>query len=184
MSSNPQVTMRPVDELRPYERNPRTHTPEQIAKVARSIQEFGWTNPILLDRDGMVVAGHARLEAAKSLGLAEVPTIALAHLSPAQVRAYVITDNQTALESAWDEELLRMELGALREMDFDLTLTGFDSMEIDRMLADLDNPGTPEGLTDEDATPEPPKDPVTRPGDLWHLGRTCTCPKCGKVTHV
>jgi len=162
--------MKPVAELHPYQNNPRTHTRDQIAKVVRSIREFGWTNPILLDRDGMVVAGHARLEAAKSMGLTEVPTICLSHLSPAQVRAYVIADNQLALDASWDEELLRLELGALRGMDFDLSLTGLDSMDIDRMLAELDSSNGDEGLTDEDAVPEPPEEATTRPGDLWILG--------------
>lgn len=170
MSLNPQVTMKPVAELHPYQNNPRTHSRDQIAKVVRSIREFGWTNPILLDRDGMVVAGHARLEAAKSIGLTEVPTICLSHLSPAQVRAYVIADNQLALDASWDEELLRLELGALRGMDFDLSLTGLDSLDIDRMLAELDSSNGDEGLTDEDAVPEPPEEATTKAGDLWILG--------------
>ena len=152
MSLNPQVTMKPVAELLPYQNNPRTHTRDQIAKVVRSIREFGWTNPILLDRDGMVVAGHARLEAAKSIGLTEVPTICLSHLSSAQVRAYVIADNQLALDASWDEELLRLELGALRGMDFDLSLTGLDSMDIDRMLAELDSSNGDEGLRSDEPT--------------------------------
>ncbi len=170
MNSDPRIVMRPTDALRPYDKNPRTHTPEQIAKVARSIREYGWTNPILVDRDGTIVAGHARLEAAKSLGLPEVPTISLDHLTPAQARAYVIADNQLALDAAWDEEILRVELAALQNLDFDLTLTGFDEGEIDRLLADLDSTGVPPGLTDEDAVPEPCEDATTRPGDLWILG--------------
>lgn len=163
---DPRIEMRLVAELRPFERNARTHTPEQIAKVARSIQEFGWTNPILLDRDGMVIAGHARLEAAKSLGLTEVPTIALAHLSPAQVRAYVIADNALALDAGWDKELLSLELLALRDLGFDLELTGFGVDQL-ASLAPLDPAG---GLVDEDQVPEPPDDPATHPGDLWILG--------------
>jgi len=115
-------------------------------------------------------AGHARLEAAKSIGLTEVPTICLSHLSPAQVRAYVIADNQLALDASWDEEMLRLELGALRGMDFDLSLTGLDSMDIDRMLAELDSSNGDEGLTDEDAVPDPPEEATTKPGDLWILG--------------
>lgn len=170
MASDPRIVMKPVAELRPYDRNPRTHSPEQIAKVARSIQEYGWTNPILVDRNGTIVAGHARLEAAKALGLAEVPTICLDHLTPAQARAYVIADNQLALDAAWDEEILRVELAALQGLDFDLSLTGFDDGEIDRLLADLDSTGVPPGLTDEDAVPEPCADATTRQGDLWILG--------------
>ncbi len=166
---HPGVRMTPVDALRPYERNPRTHSPEQIAKVARSIREYGWTNPILVDRNGTVVAGHARLEAAKSLGLTEVPTIALEHLTPAQARAYVIADNQLALDAAWDEEMLRLELAALQGLDYDLTLTGFSDDELDALMAGLDSTDST-GLTDEDAVPEPCEDATTRPGDLWVLG--------------
>ncbi len=185
MSLNPQVTMKPVAELNPYQNNPRTHSRDQIAKVVRSIREFGWTNPILLDRDGMVVAGHARLEAAKSIGLTEVPTICLSHLSPAQVRAYVIADNQLALDSSWDEELLRLELGALDGMNFDLSLTGFDSADIDRMLAELDVINGNEGLCDEDAVPEPPAEPTTKPGDLWILGdHRLLCGDSSKATDL
>lgn len=170
MASDPRIVMKAVADLQPYDRNPRTHSPEQIAKVVRSIQEYGWTNPILVDRNGTIVAGHARLEAAKSLGLVEVPTICLDHLTPAQARAYVIADNQLALDAAWDEEILRVELAALQGMDFDLSLTGFDEGEIDRLLADFDSTGVPPGLTDEDAVPEPCADATTRPGDLWILG--------------
>lgn len=170
MKNDPRIVMKPVADLRPYDRNPRTHSPEQIAKVVRSIQEYGWTNPILVDRNGTIVAGHARHEAAKSLGLAEVPTICLDHLTPAQARAYVIADNQLALDAAWDEEILRVELAALQGMDFDLSLTGFDDGEIDRLLADLDSTGVPPGMTDEDAVPEPCADATTQLGDLWILG--------------
>lgn len=166
---DPRVVMRRVEDLKPYQRNPRKHSPEQIAKVARSIREFGWTNPILIDRNDMVVAGHARLEAARSLGMTEVPTIALEHLTPAQVRAYVIADNQLALDATWDEELLRIEMDALRAADFDATLTGFSDEEIDAILAGVDSTAMP-GLTDEDAVPEPPEEATTRPGDLWVLG--------------
>ena len=161
--------MRPVADLRPYEKNARTHSPEQIQQVARSITEFGFTNPILVDRDGMVIAGHARLVAAQQLGMTEVPTIALEHLSPAQVRAYIIGDNAIALNAGWDEELLAQELAALRALEYDTTLTGIDPGEIDRLLAELDSPGTP-GLTDEDLVPEPPEAATTQPGDVWVCG--------------
>ncbi len=146
------IEIKKIEELQPYQRNSRRHSPEQIAKIARSITEFGWTNPILLDRNGMVVAGHARLEAAKSLGMTEVPTIALEHLTPAQVRAYVIADNQLALDAAWDEEVLASELAALEIDDVDLSLTGFSDDEIDKLLGrDDDKPAPkskelPEGL--------------------------------------
>lgn len=170
MSSNPQVSMRPVTDLRPYERNPRTHSKGQIAKVAKSITEFGWTNPILVDRHGTVIAGHARLEAAKSLGMTEVPTIPLEHLTPAQVRAYVIADNALSLDASWAEEILASELGSLRLDGFDLALTGMESIDIDRLLAGIDAVAGGQGLTDEDDVPEPPEEPVTRLGDLWLLG--------------
>jgi len=117
-----------------------------------------------------IVAGHARVEAAKSLGLVEVPTIELSHLTRAQVRAYVIADNQLALDAGWDEDLLAQELDALREMDFDLSLTGFDDDEIARLLSEATGDDVPQGLTDEDDVPEPPEAAVTQPGDLWILG--------------
>ena len=167
--TNPHVVLQPIAKLRPYENNARTHSPEQVAQVARSITEFGFTNPILVDSTGTIIAGHARLAASLQLGLTEVPTIALEHLTPAQVKAYCLADNAIALNSGWDEELLAQELAALREFEYDTTLTGFDPDEIDRLLAEFDNQGT-EGLTDEDVVPEPPEKAVTQPGDLWILG--------------
>ena len=169
MKNDPRIMMRSVKELRAYDKNARTHSEDQIRQVARSIEEFGFTNPVLVDAAGMIVAGHARVKAAESLGLEQVPTICLEHLTPAQVRAYVIADNAIALNAGWDEELLRQELAALEGMDFDLTLTGFDDAEIDRLLADVDSTGAP-GLTDEDAVPEPCADATTQLGDLWILG--------------
>lgn len=167
MSEELRIVSRKVEDLRPYDRNSRTHTPEQIAQVARSIQEFGWTNPILIDRCDMVMAGHARLEAAKSIGLKDVPTIRLEHLTPEQVRAYVIADNRFAELAGWDLDLLSAELSDLQSLGFDLTLTGFAG----DALADLLPLDPAAGLTDEDAVPEPPDEPVTRPGDVWILGR-------------
>lgn len=115
----------PVDQLTPYERNARTHSPEQVAQIAASIVEFGFTNPILVASDAGIIAGHGRLEAAKQLGLAEVPVVVLDHLTPAQRRAYVIADNQLALISGWDDELLQAELADLGSLEFDLTLLGW-----------------------------------------------------------
>ena len=115
----------PVERLVPYERNARTHSPEQLAQIAASIVEFGFTNPILVASDAGIIAGHGRLEAAKQLGLAEVPVVVLDHLTPAQRRAYVIADNQLALISGWDDELLKAELADLGSLDFDLTLLGW-----------------------------------------------------------
>ena len=156
-----------ISRLIPRITNPRTHTPEQVAQVAASMTEFGWTNPILVGADNDVLAGHARLLAARQLGMAEVPVIQLGHLSEAQRRALVVADNQLALNAGWSEEMLRLELQALQETDFDLSLVGFDNEELARLLAAQD---AVEGLTDEDAVPELPEVPVSAPGDLWILG--------------
>jgi len=152
----------PIDRLRPYERNPRTHSPEQIAKIAASLIEFGWTNPILVDGDAGIIAGHGRLLAARELGMTTVPVIELTHLSEAQKRAYVIADNRLALDAGWDEDLLTEELKALEGLDFNLALTGFDLDELNALLEDE--------TTEEVPAPEPPEDPVSRTGDLWLLG--------------
>ena len=159
--------MVPVDSLIPYARNARTHSEEQIAQIAASIREFGWTNPILTDGDNGVIAGHGRLAAARKLELTEVPVIELGHLSPEQKKAYILTDNRIALNSGWDEELLKLELQELQGVDFDLDLLGFGDDEIERLL-NGDQAGG--GLTEDDAIPEAPVDPVSRPGDLWILG--------------
>ena len=163
------ITMTPVGELAPYAANARTHTDEQIAQIAASIQEFGFTNPILSGSDGVIIAGHGRLLAAQRLGLKKVPVITLDHLTEAQRRALVIADNKIAENAGWDEELLRAELAALQEMEFDLDLVGFSDEELDDLLGDLEAeaPGEVEG---EDEVPETPEDPVSRPGDLWVLG--------------
>lgn len=163
----------PLDRLRPYERNPRMHSGEQIAQIAASICEFGWTNPILVSSDGEVIAGHGRLEAAKKLGLSTVPVLVFDHLSDAQRRAYVIADNKLALNAGWNEELLAAELHALNGEGFDLALTGFDEAELDQLMAPLDDDGEEAdnaSESDPDETPEAPRAAVTRPGDLWCLG--------------
>ena len=163
----------PLDRLRAYARNPRTHSDEQVAQIAASIVEFGWTNPILVSGDGEVIAGHGRLEAARKLGLASVPVLVLDHLSDAQRRAYVIADNKLALNAGWDEELLAAELHALNGDGFDLALTGFDEAELDALMAPLDDGGEDADSAsdiDPDETPEAPRAAVTRPGDLWLLG--------------
>jgi len=162
------VHYRPVQSLIPYARNARTHSPEQVAQIAASIREFGWTNPILLDGDQGVIAGHGRLLAARQLGLAEVPCIELAHLSDTQRRAYILADNRLALNAGWDDELLRIELGELQSLDFDLDLLGFDDGELQELLAGGEE--TQDGLGDEDAVPEVPATPVSRPGDVWIMG--------------
>jgi len=160
------VRYRPVASLVPYANNARTHSDAQVAEIASSIRAFGWTNPILVDGENGVIAGHGRLLAARKLGLTEVPVIELAGMSEAEKRAYVIADNKLALNAGWDTELLGLELGALQDLGFDLSLTGFGEDEI----ADLIDTGTA-GLTDPDDVPEAPDDPVTRSGDVWTLGR-------------
>ena len=159
----------PIERLLPYIRNPRTHSEAQVAQIAASIAEFGFTAPILAGSDGVIVAGHGRLAAARKLGLATVPVVVLDHLSPTQRRALVIADNKIAENAGWDEELLRLELAELQEADFDLALTGFDADELLEIMAGEET--TTEGHTDEDAAPEVPVTPVSKPGDVWIMGQ-------------
>jgi DNA modification methylase len=154
-----------LDQLIPYAANARTHTPAQISKIAASITEFGFTNPVLIDGKKGVVAGHGRLLAAQQLGMDVVPSIELSHLSAAQRRAYVLADNRLALDAGWDDELLRMELGDLRDDGFDLGLIGFEGPELDALFGEGN-----EGLTDPDAAPEVEAVAVSRLGDVWLLG--------------
>jgi DNA modification methylase len=154
-----------TDKLVAYDRNPRTHSEAQINKLVASIREFGFTNAILTDGKRGIVAGHGRLLAAQKLGMATVPTLELSHLSAAQRRAYVIADNKLALDAGWDDELLRLELGDLREDGFDLSLTGFDGRELSALFGDS------AGLTDPDEAPPLPAKPVSVLGDVWILGR-------------
>jgi DNA modification methylase len=157
-----------IDRLIPYARNPRTHSDSQIAQIAASIKAFGFNNPILVDTNDGIIAGHGRLLAARKLQLKEVPVIVLDHLNETQKRAYIIADNQLALSAGWDDEMLRIELAALQEDDFDVSLAGFDDQELARLLAAQD---TTQGLTDEDAVPEVPEKTASATGDLWILGR-------------
>jgi len=163
-----QVVRWPVERLIPYARNARTHSDEQVAQIAASIAEFGWTNPILAGSDGIVIAGHARLQAARKLGMTEVPVIVLDHLNETQRRALVLADNRLALNAGWDEEMLRVELTALEEEGFNLDVVGFTDAELEDLLRDADTVA-PDG-TDEDAVPEAPESAVTAPGDVWLLG--------------
>ena len=162
------VELWPIDKLHPYERNPRTHSEAQVDQIAASMVEFGWTNPILIDENAGILAGHGRLLAARKLGLAEVPVIRFEHLSEAQKRAYIVADNQIALQAGWDDALLAEELAWLRDERFDLDLIGFDASELERLLALADGEAASDEAEDE--VPEPPEDPVSRPGDLWVLG--------------
>jgi DNA modification methylase len=159
------IAWRSLGELIPYARNPRTHSDAQVAQIAASIREFGWTNPILVDGASGIIAGHGRVMAARKLGLEQVPVIELAHMSEAQKRAYVLADNQLALNAGWDDELLRLELADLTELGFDLGLIGFAEGELERLLA-----GGKEGLTGDDEAPPLPEQAVSKPGDLWVLG--------------
>jgi site-specific DNA-methyltransferase (adenine-specific) len=156
-----------IDALIPYARNSRTHSDGQVAQIASSIKEFGFTNPVLIDGGGGIIAGHGRVLAARKLGMSEVPCIRLDHLSEAQKRAYVIADNRLALNSGWDTEMLKVEFADLQELGFDLELTGFDLDEIKELLAPV---GT-EGLTDPDDAPPLPEHPRTVPGDIWVMGK-------------
>ena len=175
MTEQLRVEYRKIETLIPFARNPRTHSEAQIAKLASSIVEFGWTQPILVDGANGIIAGHGRLAAARKLDLLEVPVIELGHLTPAQKRAYVIADNRLALDAGWDEELLSLELAELSEAGYDLTMTGFSNEEIEELLV-----GAEQALQDEssdeteddaaDDVPEVPSNPVSRPGDVWQIG--------------
>ena len=158
----------PIDKLLPYVRNARQHSDEQIAQIAASIAEFGFVNPILTGADGVLVAGHGRLAAARKLGLPTVPVVVLDHLTPTQRRALVLADNRLAELATWDDALLRIELEALQDDGFDLDLTGFDADALAELLAD-EEPQI-EGRTEDDAIPEMPEEPVSKPGDVWRLG--------------
>jgi len=157
----------PLEKLIPYARNPRTHSDSQVAQIAASISEFGFNNPILVDTKAGIIAGHGRLLAARKLQLTEVPVIVLDHLTEAQKRAYILADNQLALNAGWDETLLAAELVALQNEDFNLDLIGFEDEELARLLAAQD---AAEGLTDEDEVPELQATPTSVLGDLWILG--------------
>lgn len=167
-----------INKLIPYSRNSRTHSDAQVAQIAASIKEFGFTNPILVDEQGGIIAGHGRVMAARKLSMAQVPTIELAGLSEAQRRAYIIADNKLALNAGWDDEMLRVEFDALKELDFDLALTGFDLGEIDALMPEE----IPAGLTDEDAVPDVPVEPVTVLGDVWVMGKHRLM--CGDSTSI
>ena len=167
-----------IDKLIPYARNSRTHSENQVAQIAASIKEFGFTNPVLIDETGSIIAGHGRVLAARKLAIADVPSIRLTHLTEAQKKAYVIADNKLALNAGWDDEMLAVELTDLKDMGFDLDLTGFSTNEIEALLA----PAGTEGLTDEDAVPEVPEAPVTVLGDVWLLGKHRVM--CGDSTSI
>ncbi|WCR12407.1 site-specific DNA-methyltransferase [Paracoccus stylophorae] len=162
--------MMPVGQLVPYARNARTHSEDQVAQISASITEFGFTNPILIGEDSVIIAGHGRLMAAQRLGLSEVPVIVLAHLNAAQRRALVVADNKIALNAGWDTEILLEQIELIRADGFDIDLVGFSDDELGELLAEIEAPETAGAIEGEDDIPAPPADPVSRPGDLWMLG--------------
>ena len=167
-----------IDDLTPYAKNSRTHSTEQVDQIIASITEFGFTNPILIDENKLIIAGHGRIMAADLMGLEAVPCITLDGLTEAQKKAYVIADNKLALNAGWDMEGLKSELDALADLDFDLDLTGFDSDELTEMFPEDEK----EGLTDEDAVPEIPEAPTTKLGDVWIMGNHRLM--CGDSTSI
>lgn len=172
-----QVEYIATEKLIPYANNARTHDDSQVTQIASSIKEFGFNNPILIDDDNGIIAGHGRLMAAKKLGLIEVPTIKLSHLTEAQRKAYILADNRIALNSGWDTELLSLELKDL-DSEIDLTLLGFDAKELSALLS----PEVLDGLTDEDAVPDVPEEPKTKLGDIYKLGNHRLM--CGDSTSI
>ena len=174
----PSNKLLPICQIREYPSNARTHSAAQVAQIAASVREWGWTNPLIVDEADMLIAGHGRLAAAQQLGMAEVPAIVIEGLSDAQKRALRLADNKLALNAGWDDGLLRTELEALRTDAFDLALTGFGEDELASLFADRTD-----GLTDPDAVPEPPAEPITRTGDVWLLGRhRLVCGDCREAT--
>jgi DNA modification methylase len=165
------IIMQDVGRLRPYGRNARTHSKKQIKQIAASIERFGFTNPVLVSDDGEIVAGHGRVEAAKLLGIAQVPTIALSHMSAQERRAYVLADNKLALNAGWDRDILAIELQGLIELDFEVELTGFSLAEIDLVLDGAGEADPDAGDAPEDAVPILSGEAVTQQGDVWILGR-------------
>lgn len=169
------IEMWPLDRLKPYQRNARTHSDAQVAQIAASIVEFGFTAPILVSEDGGILAGHGRLAAARELDLDAVPVVVLDHLTPTQRRAYILADNQLALQAGWDQELLAVELADLSSTGFDLALTGFSDDELSELLCDIEeteraDEDSPIGEPVDEDIPDVPATPVSRAGDIWQLG--------------
>lgn len=167
-----------IDKLIPYAKNSRTHSEAQVAQIAASMKEWGWTNPILVDDGGQIIAGHGRVLAARKLGVKEIPVMIAEGWSEIKKKAYVIADNKLALNAGWDAELLRLEIEELKEVDFDINLLGFSDEE----LADMKEPEVVEGLTDEDDVPETPVEPKTKLGDIYILGNHRLM--CGDSTSI
>jgi DNA modification methylase len=178
MTAQLKIVYKKTEDLIPYARNSRTHDDAQVAQIAASIREFGWTNPILLDGENGIIAGHGRVMAAQKLGETKVPTIELAHMTDIQKQAYIIADNKLALNAGWDEQILALEFDDLKDAGYDLGLTGFSLDEIDALTPEE----LPEGLTDEDAVPDVPDEPITKLGDIYKLGNHRLM--CGDSTSI
>ena len=173
---------RAVEALIPYARNAKQHSETQVAQIAASIREFGWGAPILIDGQNNVIAGHGRLLAARKLGITEVPVVPMEHLSDTQRRALILADNKIGENATWENELLGLELAELQEAGFDLGLTGFSPEEWDALIAGED--AAKDGLTDEDAVPEAPVEPISQAGDIWILGEhKLICGDATKLEH-
>jgi site-specific DNA-methyltransferase (adenine-specific) len=171
------IQYKPIQDLIPYARNSRTHSDAQVAQIAASIKEFGWTNPVLLDGENGIIAGHGRVMAAHKLGETEVPTIELSHMDENQKRAYIIADNKLALNAGWDNEMLALEVADLKDAGYDLGLTGFSLDELEEL-----NPTVVEGLVDEDEAPAVPQEAKTKPGDIYKMGKHRLM--CGDSTSI
>lgn len=178
MADFPTIKKVDIEKLIPYARNSRTHSPEQVDQIAASIKEFGFLNPIIIDGENGIIAGHGRVMASKKLGVKELPCVDASHLSETQKRAYIIADNKLALNAGWDEEMLRVEFDELSDANFDLELTGFSLDEIEALQPEL----LTDGLTDEDAVPDVPEKPVSVLGDIWQLGNHRLM--CGDSTSI
>lgn len=174
-----EIVYKKINELKPYENNSRTHDESQIKQICESIKEYGWTNPVLIDEKGMIIAGHGRVEGAKKLDIKEVPCIVLSGLTEAQKKAYVIADNKMALNAGWNEELLKTELENLKELDFDLELTGFNIDELDELFKEDEEE---QEIVEDDFDIEPPEEPKAKLGDIYQLGNHRLM--CGSSTNI
>jgi hypothetical protein len=166
------IELWPLDRLVPYARNARTHSDEQVAQIAASIAEFGFNNPVLVDTNAGIIAGHGRVLAARKLGIDQVPVVVLDHLSETQKRAYILADNRIGENAGWDDEILRTELTDLKDADLDLALLGFDDDELATLFAEAASEvAASEKEEAPEEVPEAPAEPVTRPGDIWLIGK-------------
>lgn len=166
MKTTNELRMVPIADLVPYANNARTHSPAQIAKLRASLREFGFVNPVIIDKDNGIIAGHGRVEAARLEGFKEVPCVPAEYLTEAQRKAYILADNRMAMDAGWDEQMLKEELEALEKMGFDLPLTGFEDKELDKLLGE-----TAKAIDGADELEEAPEEPFTQRGDVWVLGR-------------